>query len=491
MNVALGRLGASRTARAPGASAWATAVLVLGTAVGMLSVRSDLLARIFGGVAVVVIYIVVSIYSRAMALGTMIVWLTFMGLTRRALIPFMGWPEFDPLLLLAPIAAITLWVTQSERVRRTGLTTIAIMLFGVAFAQMFNPTQASIVTGLFGGLFWVGPLLWFFVGRSLDEDGLGRILRLTTILLVPVALHGLRQSYGHFLPFEYTWLSVAKLGESIFLPGFKIRPFSTLTSPQEYGFFLSFCLIVLWARILMEPRGRTWKLCVFALGVAALYLQGGRTTFAFFLLAFVVTTAMRGRIAGARLFAISAVALLIVLLGMRAVNPTQTQPAPTTGYQSSAATLAQHQSELFTNPGGGTAPVHFALIAKAFRESLDKPLGIGTGEGSFAARKLDKDQTPTAENDVAAAFLALGLPAGVLFLAFIVVAFRKAFRRHHYRMTVVSLATVGLLFAFITQWWAGQMYTVSALFWLTLGALARPGPEDPQPRIGAVAHAAP
>lgn len=465
-----------RPLRAPGAAAWGGAFVALWIAAGLLTVRQPFAARLILGVAVVASYFVVALSSRDLAVLMVFVWLPFMGFVRRALIPFVGYPQFDPLLLLGPICAIILWLTaRGQRVPRTALSSLAVVLFGIAIAQIVNPSAANAAAGPLGALFWIGPLLWFFVGRTLTEAQMAKVFRLITILLVPISLHGLYQSFNHFLPFEYTWIGVSGFGPAIFLDGFKIRPFSTLGSPQEYGYFLAFGLIVLWARILAEPKGRTWKLGLFLLGGTALFLQAGRTVFAFFVLGFLMTSVQRVRARGGRMLAMGVIGLAGIFLTMNAARPAGPRLSdPTRPAATGIGSNVQHQVSGFTDPSNSTLPLHQQLIREGFEEALDDPFGKGTGFTSLAVKKVEGARGQTTENDVSTTFLALGIAGGLLYAIFMIAAFRAAVRRSRRRMSFVSLGALGVLVAFLTQWYAGQMYAASSLLWLTLGWLGRP-----------------
>lgn len=465
-----------RPMRVPGAAGWGAAFVALWIAAGIVTVKQPFAARLMLGAGVVVTYFIVALSARDLAVQLVFVWLPFMGFIRRALIPVVGYPEFDPLLLLGPVCAAILWLTaRGQRVPRTALSSLAVVLFGVGVAQIVNPSAANAAAGPLGSIFWITPLLWFFVGRTLTESQIAKVYKLITILLVPISLHGLWQSFNHFFPFEYTWIGVSGFGPAIFLDGFKIRPFSTLGSPQEYGYFLAFGLIVLWAGILAQPKGRTFKLGLLFLGGTALFLQAGRTVFAFFVLAFLMTTVQRVRASGGRMVAMGVIGLLGIFGTMYAARPSGAQlPDPTRQASGGVSANVRHQVSGFTDPQSSTLPIHIRMIVEGFDESFDDPLGKGTGFTSLAVRKVEGARGQTTENDVSSTFLALGLAGGLVYVVFMIAGFRAAIRRSRRRMTAVSLGALGLLVAFLTQWYAGQMYAVSSLFWLTLGWLGRP-----------------
>ena len=452
---------------------WIAAAACLGVVVGVAATAAPIAARGLAGVSVMIAYLVIALRDRDLGIGLALGFLMYLGLIRRALIPFIGWPAFVPLLLLGPACAAILIVTARRRPRATGMSAVGLVLGMIVLVQVLNPTNTDLFSALLATLFWLGPLLWFFVGRTMNDARLERSMRVVTIALVPIIVHGLLQSFGTFLPFEYTWVGVSGFGDAIFLDGFKIRPFSTLVSPQEYGYVLSFGLQVIWARLLLGDgkRGRLGGL--FAVGTAALFLQASRGIFLFFVIASMVTAVARMRTIGARMVTISALVIIVAAGAMQASG----SGLPSTGSgggSSSAVSLARHQVNGFLAPQESTLPLHAELVAGAFATAAERPLGVGLSEGSIAEQKARGDSSANPENDIATVFLSLGVPGGVIFLAFMVMGIARAARRFRRARTAMSLAALGVTVAFITQWWSGQMYAASALLWLILGWLARP-----------------
>jgi hypothetical protein len=453
---------------------WVAAVAGSAALTGIATARTPLVGRMAAGAAVVGSFLVVALRSRRAALHLIFVWLAFLGFVRRALIPIIGWPRFDPLLLLAPAAAVILWYTTRERPARTTLSTLGLILLGTTASQLFNARNKDMTTALLASLFWIGPLLWFFVGRTLNHSDLGRIYRTLTILLVPVTVLGVAHSFGFFFPFEYTWVGVSGFGEAIFLSGFRIRPFSTLTSPQEYGYFLAVGLTILWAWILVDRPVKSWQVALFTVSSTALFLQSSRGIFLFFGAMLIGTACVATRHLGLRIIAVVLLTPVALTAVLHTSRVTYQKPQEEAVGGSRIRALAMHQISGFTDSSSSTLPVHRDLILHALSQSIRYPLGQGLSEGTIAEIKTRNDRGPNPENDIATVFVALGAVTGIVFLIFMATAFGAAVRRWRTRRDATSLAVIGLLIAFLTQWWSGQMYAASAVLWLTLGALSRP-----------------
>lgn len=451
-------------------------VIAMGSAaiVGMASVKMPLAARFLAGGSVLLALFMLCLRDRDIPLTGVFVWLALLGFVRRLAIPLIGYPEFDPLLLLGPAAAVMLWLTgvrNGERRERTTLSSLAFILFVIAFAQAFNPAGGS--SGPLALLFWVGPLLWFFVGRTITRAQLERVLRVGMGMLVPVVALGLYQTFVGLLPFEYTWVGVSGFGASIFIEGFRVRPFSTLVSPQEYGYFLAFGLIVIWCSILTSPQRRGAKSVLFALALFALFMQGSRTVFLFFSLGMVIVTTLRARSIPLALVMLSFAGAVFVMGAQRVASGPSGPATVAHESASTASVLAKHQIAGFTDPASSTLPLHLSMIAQGFEEAFSSPLGHGLGSQTIAVKKTESEGRST-ENDVASTFHALGLFGGFAFVLFIGACFVEAARRFRRDPSFATLATCGLLVTFVTQWWAGQLYAASSYFWLVLGTLAAP-----------------
>jgi hypothetical protein len=456
----------SRASRSAGVTPLVLLLLVgtavLASAAAMLG--GPTASRFTVGLGAVAIFLVVADSSFGLALGLMVVWLILLGFVRRLLIPFAGWSPQDPLLLVAPVGAIALLLFAPTRAhRREPLTPLVSLLMLWTVAEVANPHQESVAVAVQGLLFWAVPLLWFFVGRHLDEATELQVHRVVLWVAVPVLVLGYYQSFVGLLPFEYTWLGVSNFGPGIFLGGFRPRPFSTLVSPQEYGYFLVFVLCLLWTRALSDRAHRRHWTTGFLVTAFALVLQGSRSVFATFLVMTAVCALAWTR---KRLVRIAVATLFVVITIAAAFTNTEVSLG-----ESKPGVLISHQINGILHPSASTFPQHSQLIREAVAIGWREPFGIGIGTTSLAATK-GQVAAISAENDIATTVAAFGLIPGIVFVIFIAQSIVVALRRFRRLHTGESLATLGILIAFLTQWWAGGMYGASALLWLTLGALA-------------------
>ena len=411
------------------------------------------MARALVGGFGLLVFILVAFSGRDTALVMIVVWLVLLGFVRRLLIPFAGWAPDDPLLLVSPAAALTLWFTGRRQAPPppSGLAGMVGFLLVWSLAQIANPNEASLSVAVQGLLFYFTPLVWFFVGRTLDGRQHDLVLRTVLWVNLVVAGHGLYQSFIGFLPFELTWLSVSGQGASVFLPGFKVRPFSTLVSPQEYGIFLSFATLVIWARLLHAgPRARLVERRVLALALlvtlVALFFQGARGSLIFTMLAITVTLVVRLRSFVALVFIAALVVALTTWVGSQDIQKADTAPVASGPSPASAGAVVNHQLSGLTNPSSSSATLHVEQAIQGFEDALSEPFGRGVSEATIASARNEGPKV-TPENDIGNTMVALGLPGG--------------------------LALVGIVLAGLGQWLNGGLYAVSTILFLTLGGISR------------------
>lgn len=447
-------------------------VIALGLVAGGVVAREASLTRFLVGVLGGLAFFLISTTGRLTALRLIVVWLVFLGLIRRILIPFAGWSDQDPLLLVGPACAVMIWLASRDDSpkRLDALTLISFFFLIWSVGQIFNPAQGSIVDGAIGAIFWIPPLLWFFVGRSTPLLHHMKIVNLWIWLAIPVALHGLRQTYFGLFPFEYTWLGVSDFGESIFYEGFKIRSFGPLVSPQEYGAFLSLALTFLWGTILAGHRHRLLRTGLFLFLAWALLLQGTRSLFALFLAMLAITTLVWLRNIGAKLVMIGLLMASLVALAKA--------EAPASYGSGAGSPIIRHQVTGLLDPESTTGPIHKRLILEGFAVAWENPLGLGTSPATILPLKRGETTTKSTENDLSTIFVSLGIPAGVAYMMFLILLFTAAARRYRIYRSGYSIAVIGMLIAFFGYTWAGGMYAVSSFVWFTIGGLTRPSDEE-------------
>lgn len=449
--------------------------------VGVVASDAQKVGRALVGVFGLIVFVAVALSGRKTALTMILVWLVLLGFIRRLLIPFAGWSTQDPLLLVSPAAAMILWLAASKERRpppRNMLASATLFLLVWTVAQIFNPSERSLLVGGQGALFYAVPLTWFFVGRMLAPDEEHRVMDTIFWANVPVLALGLYQSFIGFLPFELTWVGVGGASSAIFLPGFRIRPFSTLVSPQEYGIFLAIAIAVIFSRLVHARKHRLVLTIYLVLSIVALFLQASRSILLYMVVAVVVLALTRVHSVAVTL--ISMALLLGVYVYSTGSPSAPSAPRPASAEKDSSApasgpvqVLVDHQVEGFSNPGQSTAPLHIDLVTAAFARGFTNPLGFGVSTGTIADKKnAEAPVTASAESDLANTTQALGLPGGLALFLILLAGFGGAWKLNRIQRTPRTLAHIGILIGSITQWHSGGLYCTSAIVFLCLGCIS-------------------
>jgi hypothetical protein len=110
-------------------------------------------------------------------------------------------------------------------------------------------------------------------------------------------------------------------------------------------------------------------------------------------------------------------------------------------------------------------------------------VGYGVGAITVAAPKFS-GQNISAEADPGNAAIAAGIPGFLLYVAVVVVGFRRAHKRALALRRPVDLAAIGLLVITFFQWLTGSQYAVAFMPWLVLGWIDQPVPLNSGQRLG-------
>ncbi|MCW3058304.1 MAG: hypothetical protein JWQ02_125, partial [Capsulimonas sp.] len=119
--------------------------------------------------------------SPSVGINATLIYLVGMGWLRRAMTPYVDWVDTDPLLAVAPGVAlvyggVALWNTRGKSLSKYTKHLLALLILMVL--EIFNPIQGGIGVGIFGAVFYIVPILWFFVGREMmDVNRLDSLLR--------------------------------------------------------------------------------------------------------------------------------------------------------------------------------------------------------------------------------------------------------------------------------------------------------------------------
>ena len=427
------------------------APLLLGTPVG----QRGMLAGVIGGILLMLV-----IKSPRDGMVMTLLFLGVLGGLRRWLIPVLGWPPQDPLVLVqgAIVGGSFLFLMGSGRLPwDTRLSRCVACLLGIMFFEIFNPAQGGIAIGFAGVLFMIVPLLWYYAGRQLGTSQIVvHVLRAALVLSLLGAMYGLYQTWFGFSASELIWGRIVRLLDD--------RPFSFYTTMAEYGMFLAIGVAVLWAAFL---KGNRAAILPIPFLIVSIFFLSERGVVVGSLMLCTVLWAVQGR--SLRVWVPRAL-LALVLAGSGLVWSLHQAQNATFG--SSTQALVEHQTSGLLDPGKSTAPLHATMMLSGVMEGFTSPLGSGLGSTTEAANKFGKG-TNSSEADFSDAFRSLGVFGGILYALMMVLILLTAVREWIRTRSFVSLAILGVLLASIGHWLHGGYYAVSMLAWFLIGATDR------------------
>lgn len=411
--------------------------------------------------------IAVSVRKPMFALIVLIILLPFTALFRRVLIPLSGWTSFDPLLLVAPALILILgahwfvkkWVFDREPIAAdTRLFKLVLLFLLLSCIQIFNPLQGSLMVGAGGVLYFIVPLLWMVLGKEyMNLRYIRMVYASVYTIAVGVALYGIKQSQFGFAPFEEAWVELG--GYAALKVGERIRAFSVFPSSQEFAFYLAISFMIGWAYLL---RGRwKWKipvLCTLPIIGYALFMTSARTPVILTALSITIVTCLVCRSIRARML----VVLVMMVVGYFAFEGLNRLVGSDNDF-------IAHQVNGLLNPldeEHSTLNLHLGYFMNGIIKGFTVPIGHGLGSSTLAAKTFAANAQDT-EYDISDIMVSHGIIGGVLYAMIMVMVFRLLFSMP--RQEPLHIALTGILLATIGFWLIGEIASVSAVLWLSIG----------------------
>jgi hypothetical protein len=421
------------------------------------------------------------------ALGVIatLVYLVFVAMLRRMLLPVAPWVSADPMLLVAPLVAVVLivkaFVLDKRPFAPDAISKLVVLVLAITLAEVLNPAGGGIGAGLAGLMFMAVPLLWFFVGREyIKGPDIDRLMTALVVLGTIVAAYGLWQIEVSDPPWDALWLKTpgASSYSSLFLGG-SARAFGTFSSFGEYALFVGGALAV---SVSFWIRGRPIFAIPIPLLAVALFLSSGRSPLITAAFAIIVMIGLRsGRPFSALVITVAAVGIAFAGLhfGGSALS----------GASSGAGALVSHQLSGIADPldpNSSTLLTHVNLVIAGVKSSLTHPLGQGTAVTNGAAGVIKQnglqnsglsgvqaigEGSSATEVDISNAFVGFGIVGGVVYVLLVALILVQAVRSF-FKGRVQLLAVIGFLIVDAGQWAIGGDYALSAVSWALIGIIA-------------------
>jgi hypothetical protein len=438
----------------------------------MLSGQFDLVCALI----VAATLLLVSRYDKATAALLTFTYLFLMGDIRRIVAVAFGQPAQDLLLLVGPAMAFVLAFPLLLKIRlKDNLSKAMLFLLVVMTLETFNPRQGGLSVGLSGAIFYIAPVLWFWVGRHYGSPAVVEklIYRVIFPLALLAALLGFVQTFIGFLPYEQAWIDIASKSYTALHLGGSIRAFGFSVSGTEYAVLLMFGVVGVAAAYFGSRQ--KWAV-ILPILLAGVVLASGRTAVVRIILTLAFIWAFRkgqklgtSTIVRVVLFA-AAGAVLVAAVASRFVPQTGSA-----GKNSAVNDALAHQAGGLAHPLDpkySTAGIHGGLIWAGLVEGITYPIGHGLGATTEAAAKFGGNPTEgSSEIDFSDMFISLGLIGGVLYLFVVVSAMRQSLVYLHTVPLTVSLPVAAILFSSLGSWLIGGQYSTSSVTLFLAGAL--------------------
>jgi hypothetical protein len=473
-------------ARPPRAAVTAFALAVGLTAFSSLFVvAGGAWIRFIFALAFALLLTTITLARPALGIMSTFVYLVVVAMLRRMLIPVAPWISGDPMLLVGPLIAVLLivkaFVLDSRPWAPDAISKLVLVVLAITVAEVFNPAGGGIGAGIAGLMFMAVPLLWFFVGREfLGTANVDRLLSVVLVLGTIVACYGLWQTLVGDPPWDVDWLQTpGAAGYSSLYLGGTARAFGTFSAFAEYGLFCGTALVI---SVSMLLRGRVIAALPLPVLATALFLASGRGALVTVAFAVVVMLGLRtGR--GRTALTVTVVAVGVAFLALHFGGSALSSAA------SGSNALVSHQIGGLTNPldpNSSTLLIHAQLVIDGFKSSISHPFGQGTAVTNNAAGLVHTSETSDSqlgsapavgpgskatELDISNAFVAFGIPGGVLYLFLVVLILVRAVRSY-LRGRVELLPIIGVLIVGAGQWAVGGSYALAPLMWMLIGVVA-------------------
>jgi hypothetical protein len=466
----------------PGSSAWIL------TFCAVLPLLWLLLGGQFGILAFILAFMTLAVATfvdKQLSICMILTFLFLLGDVRRIVGSLLGFAKHDPLLLVGPLVTIMLALPLLMRLRLTDpITKVMVGLMAIMALEAVNPKQGPITVGLVGAMFYLLPMLWFWIGRKYGTPALLEtvIYKVVIPLAVAASLLGIWQTYVGFLPWEQTWIAGVSghyhalgLGEGL------TRSFGFSANSVEYANLL---LIGATCALAAFFSGRRIYGFLFPLLGFSLFLASSRTAIVKLLFSIALAWAVSNR--GGRGWAVRLPIALAVVFGGLALLLSQ---ASSGGGGSTAASIStQHQVEGLAHPldeKRSTAGIHAAMLVSGIKSGFTYPIGHGLGSvtnsggmgddaGAGApSSQGDEESVGSTEVDVSDNFVSMGCVGGLLYIYMIFLVIRRAIQFGRTAPGFIGLPALAILAAMGGSWIAQGQYGIGPIVWFVIGVIAR------------------
>lgn len=427
---------------------------------------SDVLLR--GLLAACVFYALCSCRTATTRIIVVFSYLCVMGGLRRWLIPSLGFPSIDALLIVVPAFTIIRFLSSAfsrQLPLDTRLAKTILWLIVFMAAEVFNPLQGGLEVGIAGVMFYIVPVLWYFEARQAAvEGGVDKFLKTMAAIVVVGVLYATYQWFYGFTAGEEMWARAAtNLASTI---GSYTRPMSFFNHSGEYVRFAAL-LTVLCMAAWIHHRKAIALIPVIPL-VVAVFVIGSRGSLLNILATTTAVFAVQGRTMRSWIPR-GVLAVVIAVVGL-VWSLRQVEQQEFTG---KAEKVVNHTVGGLLNPldrSKSTAGVHTDMALSGFTKAIRNPLGTGLGSTTLAAAKFGGNLEST-EIDISNLYVSLGLIGGTLYVWVCCLFMYTSFRLWHETRKWTSLCLLVILIFSHFQYLNSGLYAQTMFVWTCIGLM--------------------
>ncbi len=416
--------------------------------------------------------------DHASSLLIVLLYLFLLGDVRRIVSMYAGSPKLDPLLVTGAVFSLYVTIPLFLRLRVVdGMSKAMLGITALMTLEVVNPRQGSLLVGMSGAMFFLVPMLWFWIARQYATERLLFLMayRLVLPLGVAAALLGFYQTYIGFLPWEQIWIKHALENgySALNIGGGHIRSFGFSVNSIEFGTLLMLATVCTLAAVF---SGRRAYALLLPLLFSAQVLASMRGLLLKTVLAAVMMWAVRGRNPRAWIGRLALGSILgFGLLAYSVKHAAQDTPAAVPG-KSSADFATSHVTQGLAHPLDAkysTAGIHTQMFLGGITNGLKNPLGMGLGITTLGSGKFGSGEgTGSSEVDVSDVFTTTGVVGGVLYIFTMAIAFLRTLAYVRTGPRLLSLALLGVFIGMMGEWIPAGQYAVGPFLWFCIGFLA-------------------
>jgi hypothetical protein len=418
--------------------------------------------------------------DRTASIGMVLVFLIVLGDIRRITGLLFSSSALDPLLIVSAIFCLYLSLPILFRLRLSdNLSKLVLAMMALMTLEMFNPQQGSLFVGLVGGLFFLMPLFWYWVGRTyatakMIHSLLFRVLLPLTIVNV---LIGYYQMTAGALPWQEQW--VRQVGGQVLFAKGHLRAFGFSTSVSEYGGLL--IIATVWVMAAIVSKQRVYALLLPFL-LVSIVVAGGRSAPVRVVFSAAILWAVLSRNAKAWLPRL----LFALFLGAAGTLYLASHATVDDTREANTATLATNRVATgLSDSRRSSANDHKDMMVGGFITGFKNPLGFGLGYTTLAHTKFG-GTGGSSETDISDLFIATGFPGGLLYMAIIALTCLRLADYRKKNSGLLPLTLIGIMASLLGGWFGEGQYSMQFLLFFCIGFVSReaqPGRENLRPQV--------